>query len=82
MPPGLDSYPARRGVQKKVCLLRHQLATELNKLSNAIRWDGEFEAVTDCRGGSTASRWWRPLPITTFKLSVANWLWLGLGKDG
>ncbi|EXA42924.1 hypothetical protein FOQG_02941 [Fusarium oxysporum f. sp. raphani 54005] len=56
MPPGLDSYPARRGVQKKVCLLRHQLATELNKLSNAIRWDGEFEAVTDRRGGSTASR--------------------------
>ncbi|KAJ0132283.1 Uncharacterized protein HZ326_24640 [Fusarium oxysporum f. sp. albedinis] len=63
----LDSYPARRGVQKKVSLLRHQLATELNKLSNAIRWDGEFEAASK---------------ITTFELGVANWLGLGLGKDG
>lgn len=42
-------------------------------------WDGEFEA--DRRGGLTAPRR-GGLEITTFKLSVANWRWLGLDKGG
>jgi hypothetical protein len=82
MPPVLDSKPAGRGFQTKVCQLRHQLATELNKLSNAMCWDGELEAaIADRRGGLTAPRR-GGLVITTFKLSVANWRWLGLSKDG